>query len=130
LPHVAGPGEAFAQAVPASARDGIYTQTQAGQGEGLYMQGCMSCHGDKLQGGENIPALAGASFLSKWGKLSVGSLCSFISTQMPLGRLGSLGNTSSADVVAYILSVDKMPAGQKMLRADVKILNEVKVGSP
>lgn len=126
---VAAPGAAFAQ-VAALARDGIYTQEQARQGRGLYIESCMSCHGDKLQGGEDSPPLADAPFLSKWGRLTVGSLYTFINTQMPLGQPGSLGSAGSVDVVAFILSANKMQAGQKALPADVKAMNSIKIGSP
>jgi quinoprotein glucose dehydrogenase len=114
----------------ALARDGVYTEAQAGHGKGLYRENCMACHGDRLQGSESSPPLAGAVFLAKWGKLPVGDLYGFISGQMPLGRPGSLGDAGNADVVAYILSVNKMPAGKEALPADIKILNRVKLGGP
>jgi mono/diheme cytochrome c family protein len=112
----------------ASARDGLYTEAQAGRGKGLYRENCMACHGDRLQGSESSPSLAGAGFFAKWGKRPVGDLYGFINAQMPLGRLGILGAAGTADVVAYILSANKMPTGEKALPVDVNSLNKIRLG--
>jgi len=120
-----------AQPVAHSAQEGVFTQAQADRGKTLYMDNCMSCHGDGLQGGEDSPPLSGPPFLKKWGELSVGALYGFINTQMPLGQPGALGAAGSADVVAYILYSNKIPVGQKELPSDGKILNGIKIsGSP
>ncbi len=120
-----------AQPVAHSAQDGIFTQAQADRGKALYLDNCMSCHGDGLQGGEDSPPLSGQPFLKKWGGLSVGALYGFVNTQMPLGQPGSLGAAGSADIVAYILYSNKIPAGQNELPADGKILSGIKIlGNP
>jgi cytochrome c len=119
LPSVATFGQApKAQRAQIGAQYRIYSQAQAEHGKALYRESCMGCHGDKMQGGESVPPLAGPHFLAKWGKLPVGSLFGFISTQMPLGQPGSLGNSANVDVVAYILFVNKMPPGKKALPAE------------
>src|SRR5579863_8828464 len=48
---------------PASVWDGVYSEGQAGRGAALYQTTCASCHGDKLQGKGQTPALAGADFV-------------------------------------------------------------------
>src|SRR5258706_15784763 len=54
--------------------DGVFTETQAKRGEGLYSQYCASCHGPELTGGEMAPGLTGGEFRANWNDLSVGDL--------------------------------------------------------
>ena len=37
---------------------GVYTDAQADQGAAVYKTHCVSCHGDTMAGGEQVPALA------------------------------------------------------------------------
>lgn len=108
---------------------GVFTEAQAARGRTLYFDSCSTCHGGALQGEEDSPALAGKHFSSRWGGRPLSGLYGFIDTQMPLGQPGSLGATGTADVVAYILSVNKYPAGTAELPADVKLLRSITVDS-
>src|SRR5450755_1121397 len=69
---------------------GAFTAQQAQTGRGEYDVNCAACHGRSLAGGA-APALAGAGFLGRWGKRSTRDLHKFISTAMPAGNAGSLG---------------------------------------
>ncbi len=110
--------------------DGIYTAAQAARGKTAYLGACTACHGGELAGGEDSPALTGPAFLAKWGKLPVGALFGFINTQMPLGAPGSLGAPANADITAYILSSNGLPAGQKELPPDARALSAVIMTKP
>lgn len=109
------------------ASSGVFTEAQAARGRALYFDSCSTCHGGALQGEEDSPALAGKHFASRWGGRSLSGLYGFINTQMPLGQPGSLGAAGAADVVAYILFVNKYPAGSDELSADVKSLRSITV---
>jgi cytochrome c len=113
------------QSAPRSVWDGVYTTAQASRGKELYFNNCLACHGDDLQGVEASPSLSGQSFIDHWSKPPLSELFNFIKTQMPSGQPGSLGASGSADVLAFILSYNHFPAGQKELPADDKLLKDI-----
>ena len=123
-------GTSLAQPAAHTAQDGVFTDAQANRGNALYQDNCASCHGGSLQGEEENPPLSGKHFSSRWGGLPVSAIYGFINTQMPLGQPGSLGVQADADIVAYILSVNKFPAGQAELPADNNALNAVTINKP
>lgn len=111
---------AGAQAPPAkpSVWDGVFTTEQAGRGRIAFAQHCASCHGGELAGGEGKP-LAGDPFWTDWRETTVDYLLTRISTDMPFsedGRLaGSLSPSVYADIVAYVLQQNGLPAGAREL---------------
>ena len=107
-------GEQPAQ--PHSVWDGIYTAEQAKRGEPLYDRECSTCHGEKLAGHEDAPPLAGQDFLESWNGLTVGKLFDKIRLTMPKGEPGEVGVQQKADVLAFILSVNKFPVGKTELQ--------------
>lgn len=111
------------------ASGGVFTDVQAARGKALYFDSCSTCHGGALQGEEDSPALAGKHFFGRWGGRPLSGLYGFINTQMPLGQPGSLGAAGAADIVAYILSVNKYPAGTEALPADATLLRSITVDS-
>ena len=123
-------GAALAQPAAHTAQDGVFTDAQANRGNALYQDNCASCHGGSLQGEEENPALSGKHFSSRWGGLPVSAIYGFINTQMPLGQPGALGVQADADIVAYILSVNKFPAGQTELPADNNVLKTITINKP
>ena len=100
--------------------DGAFTAAQADSGRTLYAAHCASCHGGDLNGGEG-KALVGDAFWTDWREQSVGDLLTYISTNMPFSEDGSLAGTLSpstnADIVAYILRANELPAGAQELTA-------------
>ena len=110
---------------PASAAAGVYTAEQAKRGASLYGENCASCHGDTLAGNDPIPALSGANFQTNWK--SVGDLFDKTSTSMPAMAPGSLTGPQVADVLAYILSINKYPAGTTELPSKVEPLMAIKI---
>ena len=106
--------------------DGVYTEEQAKRGEAVYAKECASCHSDTLMGGGGASALTGGTFLSNWNGLSVGDLFERIRKTMPQGSPGKLTKQQDADVLAYILSFNKFPAGKTELQRQVEFLKEIR----
>ena len=106
--------------------DGVYTEEQAKRGEELYRKECVSCHGDTLVGGGGAAPLTGGTFLSNWNGLTVGDLFDRIRKTMPQGSSGKLPKQQDADVLAYLLSFNKFPAGKTELPKQVEFLKEIR----
>ena len=106
--------------------DGVYTQDQANRGKDLYSGQCASCHGPELTGGEMAPALAGGDFMSDWNGLTVGDLFERIRVSMPQNAPGSLSGQQNADILAFLLSSNKFPAGAEELAKEGMILKTIK----
>jgi mono/diheme cytochrome c family protein len=123
-----------AQAAPPAASgiwSGVYTDVQAKRGEGIANKSCISCHGPELAGGEAGPTLVGLEFLGNWNSLSLGDFFDRVHTTMPADAPGSLSLQDTADLLAYVLKLNKFPAGQKDLPTDMSALGQVKIeGQP
>ena len=111
--------------------DGVYTEQQAERGKTLFTQTCAECHGENLQGIEDIiPTLTGETFVEAWEGRSVGDLFDQISKNMPVLNPGSLKPEEAADLVAYILSVLKYPAGTTDLASKFEALQQIRFDAP
>src|SRR5207247_642488 len=88
-------------------------------GQAKYTQVCSGCHQADLSGSDQAPALAGGEFLDRWDGQSVGDLADRIRTSMPLDDVGSLNVQLSADITAYLLQANSIPAGQAHGRVQV-----------
>src|SRR5215813_2535742 len=60
--------------------------------------------------------LAGPDFLESWNGLTVSKLFDKIRLTMPKGEPGEVSVQQKADILAFILSVNKFPAGQTELQ--------------
>jgi mono/diheme cytochrome c family protein len=110
----------------ASTRDGVYSDTQAERGQASYKTTCAPCHGETLEGkGAQNPPLVGQDFAANWNGQPLGELFDRIQTSMPADKPGTLSRATTADIVAYILKVNKLPAGKKELPADADALKEI-----
>lgn len=118
------------QAAPTSVVDGVYTPEQAKRGEVLYGQFCASCHGAALTGGEMAPALTGGDFATDWIGLTLNDLFERIRVSMPQDQPGSLSRQQNADVLAFMLSAGKYPAGQTELPREAEVLKAIKFEAP
>ena len=105
--------------------DGVYTDEQASRGERTYEQECASCHLDDLMGDGIAPALVGSSFFFRWSDLSVSDMYVAIRTTMPQGAPASLSPSGYADISAYMLQMNKVPAGDAELPSDTDDLEEI-----
>ncbi|MEO8052350.1 MAG: cytochrome c [Acidobacteriota bacterium] len=118
----------YSQDAPSrSVWDGVYTEDQARNGQQLYNQHCMACHGGSLTGGEQAPPLAGGEFLANWNGLTVGDLFDRIRTTMPLNNPQSLNRETNAGILSYILSVNRFPAGQVELPSRGEVLKLIRL---
>lgn len=106
--------------------DGAYTEEQAKRGEALYQKECKGCHGVALGGGESSPPLTGGAFLSNWNGLTLGDLFERIRKTMPQNAAGKLNRQQNADIVAFVLSANKFPAGKTELSRQTEFLKEIR----
>lgn len=109
-----------------SVRDGVYTEGQAKRGEALYHQECASCHGTALTGGEAASPLTGAAFTANWDGLTVGDLFERMRVSMPQDKPGRLSRQQNADILAYMLSVNKFPVGNTELERETERLKQIR----
>lgn len=107
--------------------DGVYTRQQATRGQTAYQEECLKCHGENLGGGEAGPALAGKEFLEKWNGKTAGDLFAVTRKTMPSDDPGNLSSRQYSDIVAYILSMNEFPAGQKELDSEIASLNDIRI---
>jgi S-disulfanyl-L-cysteine oxidoreductase SoxD len=119
----ASPGAA--ENTTTSTSEGVYTKEQAARGKARYFTSCAVCHGPQLQGDSDSPELAGKSFMKRWSDQSVATLFAYASSQMPIGRPGSLGVQGYADVIAHILATNGFPEGQRELPASSQALERI-----
>lgn len=110
-----------------SINDGVYTEEQAARGDAVYDANCKTCHSVSLRGTPGGPSLIGNKFRNRWVDGTVAEIYTFVHDFMPAGRGGSLSEQEYIDVVAYILSKQKYPAGEEELPADVEVLSQITV---
>ncbi len=98
---------------------GIYTADQASRGQDVYLGSCRGCH---------TPAShTGATFATYWLHKSVADLFTYVATNMPKNDPGSLDPHDVADVVAYLLKMNQMPAGPTELLPDTAALRQIRI---
>jgi|SRR5665213_2823755 len=115
---------------PTGVNDGIYTTAQAERGKAVFAMNCAACHGDKLEGGTSGPELSGPSFIGGYSSGNALALFTKISQDMPSSAPGTLMPEQYADVLAFVLSVNKYPAGMTELPKDGAGLKDVKMAAP
>ncbi|HVH28888.1 MAG TPA: cytochrome c [Vicinamibacterales bacterium] len=123
----AGSAASAGQQTGRTTNDAVFTAEQAMRGQMLYQTQCATCHGSTLAGAEAAPALTGSLFAVSWTEVPVGDLFERIRLSMPQDKPGTLGRQQTADVVAYILSFNKAPAGQVELPGDLEVLKAVRI---
>lgn len=111
----------------ASTRDGVYTDAQAARGQASYKAACASCHGETLGGsGAATPPLAGQDFGENWTGQTLDDLFERIQTSMPADHPGTLSRATNADILAFILKANKLPAGKTELPSDADALKQIR----
>ena len=89
--------------------DGVYTDAQAARGQAAFDHRCRECHrGGFFQG-----------FIERWREDRLSGIFNFISTRMPRDNPGSASQSEYLDIVAYILSLNSLPAGAQELTSGV-----------
>ena len=111
---------------PRSIWDGVYTEAQAKRGEAVYFDTCVRCHGPALMGGnDGAGPLIGPTFNGNWNGVPLGQMVDRMRATMPQDRPNSLTRQQTADVLTYILRVNKVPPGKAELPRQVDILNTI-----
>lgn len=110
--------------------DGVYTEDQAKRGETIYLEHCLRCHGPKLLGGNEVGALTGPVFNGNWNGVPLGQMLDRVRVTMPLDTPSTMSRQQIADVLAYIFSVNNMPAGKVELPRGAEMLNLIQYKAP
>lgn len=98
--------------------DGVYTSAQADRGARAVEQNCGACHS---------PTEWSNRFIASWSGRSIGELQTQIRTTMPFDSPGRLTAEQYADIVAYILRLNNVPAGERELPTEDALLNTISV---
>ncbi len=109
-PAPATAGAASPAAVADATLAGIYSEEQAERGRGTFRSVCGECHYSR--------EFRDDQFKFSWRRRSVADLFGHIAETMPENAPGSLSPRQYADVVAYILSLNGIPAGSEELPTD------------
>jgi mono/diheme cytochrome c family protein len=110
-----------------SVLEGVYTEEQAKRGEAVSAKLCASCHGPDLTGGEAGPALVGLEFIGNWTNLTVADFFDRVHSTMPADSPGTMTAQQTSDVSAYVLKLNKYPAGKVELPSDLGALKSIKI---
>jgi mono/diheme cytochrome c family protein len=109
-----------------SVNDGVYSAAQAQRGRATYDAECARCHGPTLGGGGGGPAISGP-FWTAWDGRTLGALFNLTRKSMPADGPGRLSEQEYADILAYMLSVNRYPAGQAELPAQAEALKSLDI---
>jgi mono/diheme cytochrome c family protein len=104
---------------------GVYTEAQADQGAALYKTHCVTCHGESLAGGEQVPALRGVSFGATWEGVPLSDLFERTRKTMPPGKTGVATRQEYTNILAYLLKMNGMPAGSAALASEQAALASI-----
>lgn len=104
------------------ARDGVYTDLQARRGEVIYTAACADCHGAR--------DFSGTSFMRRWGNVPIEALFQHVKTTMPDMAPGILTERQTADIMAYVLSLNGFPAGDEELPSASDALGRIRMDQP
>jgi len=114
MPAQSAPGDSVR-----STATGVYSEAQAARGQETFAGICTGCH---------VPAShTGPTFTSSWGNRLVSELFLYLLESMPKTDPGSLSPRQYADVVAYLLKLNGMPAGRTDLSADPAVLKAITI---
>lgn len=105
--------------VERSTQAGVYTEEQAARGKNYFLGSCKSCHAPESQTGTNFSKL--------WVGKPLLELFKYVSVVMPENDPGSLSPETNADIVAYMLQLNAMPAGKTELMADTSSMRDTRV---
>jgi len=120
LPAVVGLSLAVtAGAEPRTINDSIYSKDQAKIGKQLYKDNCIACHDKKYF----------RPVLKAWNGQPLSVLFAVMSASMPESNPGSLPEKDYVDILAYILSLSRYPAGDTPLAHTNNALDEITIST-
>jgi len=97
---------------------GVYSTAQASHGKDVYAGMCISCHA-------GMGNHTGPVFRTRWAGHDLQEMYRFISENMPKNDPGSLPPEDYAAVIAYLLQMNGMPAGNAALPTDTVALKAI-----
>lgn len=100
--------------------DAIYTESQAQEGERLYDRHCLTCHDKKYF----------KPVFRTWAGQPLGILYTIMSTSMPQTNPGALPRKDYVDILAYLLALNRYPAGNRELDYRDNALDRVLITEP
>lgn len=112
----------FAAQEKKSVKAGVYTAAQAERGQSLYRSKCASCHAPNRFTDDLF-------YLSFAGK-PLFEMFDVISDSMPEDNPGSMKKEEYADVIAYLLQLNRFPAGETELPTDKDALSKILMEKP
>lgn len=105
---------------------GLYTTAQAERGRVLFDEQCQSCHGALGDFTPGMAALLGDhTFRSRWTGRPLGELFGLVIETMPQDAPGTLSADETTDLLAYVLSGHRFPAGEMPLANNIDTLMEL-----
>jgi S-disulfanyl-L-cysteine oxidoreductase SoxD len=110
---------ALAQTAARSTRSGVYGRDQALRGQDVFLAMCKSCHTPESHTAD--------AFTAKWHGKPLSELWQYLREQMPKNEPGSLSADEYADVLAYVLKLNRMPSGEAELPADATQLKSIRI---
>ena len=113
------PPTSAAKVDPNSTLAGVYTKAQATRGRYVYLGACKNCH--------DASTHSGAVFAQWWKGKQLSELYQFIYERMPKNDPGTLGDEEVADLVAYLLQLNQMPAGKNELYPSVDSVKKFRI---
>lgn len=105
-----------------AASAGVYAEPQARRGEASFRTNCVSCHASSDFSGEK--------FKVAWVTRSAFDVFDVIRSQMPEDNPGALPRQDYVDIVAYLLSLNRYPAGADELPSEDDALKAVTIDEP
>lgn len=105
--------------------DSVYTVEQAARGETTYAKTCSRCHQASLGGADEAPALTGGAFMGSWNGQTLHDLHDRVRTTMPTDTPGTYRRQDISDVIAYMLSYNRFPAGKTELPVGEEELKQI-----
>jgi mono/diheme cytochrome c family protein len=113
-----------------SVRDGVYSEEQARRGRATYSEHCLECHGRDLTGDVENRPLTGGEFFSNWDGSSMLTLFDRIRITMPGDKPGTLNRQQIADILAFVMQFNGLPAGNTELSTKAEILQLIRIEPP
>lgn len=113
------PALALGQAAPPTTHAGVYSRDQAMRGQQVFLTACKSCHTPESHTSD--------AFVAKWNGKPLSELYQYIKDQMPKNEPGSLSPDEYADVLAYVLRLNRIPPGDVDLPADVNGVKSIRI---
>ena len=106
---------------------GVDDAKQAARGAELYIRACAACHGHDLEGVEQAPPLAGGAFAQRWDGSALKKLFERMEEMPPDDPNKRLSDQQNVELLAFLLSANKIPAGTAALDADRNGLAQITV---